>query len=144
VSVFFFLMDIPKKCSHRRGILSILKLSDDPPPTRKEVALALSRWNAVDFETEAASRGMCASALRSFAQWDRHLQAKALAGTPPVSLTKIGDGPKQDVTENPSRPLDGIRVLDLSRVLAGPIAGRTLAGNESFYAPFILLSPLVM
>ncbi|KAF9468741.1 CoA-transferase family III domain-containing protein [Collybia nuda] len=70
---------------------------------------------------------MCATAMRSFAQWDHHPQAKALVRTPPVSLIRIGDAPKRLPTEDPSRPLDDIRVLDLSRVLAGPVAGRTLA-----------------
>lgn len=108
--------------------MSILNLTDDSLLTRGEVAEALLRWDTVEFETEAASKGMCATALRSFAQWDQHPQAKALAGTPPVSLAKIGDAPKRRVTGNPSRPLDGMRVLDLSRVLAGPVAGRALAG----------------
>jgi hypothetical protein len=74
---------------------------------------------------------MCATALRSFAEWDQHPQAKALKGTPPVQLVKVGDAHKRQITGTPSRPLDGIRVLDLSRVLAGPVAGRTLAGNFS-------------
>lgn len=108
--------------------MSILKLTDNSLLTRSEVAEALLKWDAIEFETEAASQGMCATALRSFAQWDQHPQAKALTGTPPVSLTKIGDAPKRRVTGSPSRPLDGIRVLDLSRVLAGPVAGRALAG----------------
>lgn len=115
-------------CSHRKGILSILNLTDDALLTNGKVAEALLKWDAVDFETEAASRGMCATALRTFSQWDEHPQAKALAGTAPVTLVKIGDAPKRQVQGNPLRPLEGIRVLDLSRVLAGPVAGRALAG----------------
>lgn len=76
---------------------------------------------------------MCATALRSFVEWDQHPQAKALAHTPPVTLIKIGDAPKREIAGTFSRPLDGIRVLDLSRVLAGPVAGRTLAGWVSRY-----------
>jgi CoA-transferase family III len=117
--------------SHRRGILSILDLLDDHPPTRADVSEALMTWDAIDFETEAASKGMCATALRSFDEWDRHPQARALEGTPPVTLVKIGDAPKRQITRTPTRPLDGIRVLDLSRVLAGPVGGRALAGTFS-------------
>lgn len=109
--------------------MRILNIPNSPTTTQEDVSKALVNWDAVDFETEAASRGMCATALRSFKEWDAHPQAKALLGTPPVTLVKIGDAPKRATLPGAARPLDGIRVLDLSRVLAGPIAGRTLAAQ---------------
>ncbi|KAF5376806.1 hypothetical protein D9757_008876 [Collybiopsis confluens] len=113
---------------HRHGILNILKLPDSAETTREQVQDALLRWNAVDFEDAAAQAGMCAFALRSFEQWNQHPQAIALRDTPPVTVMKIGDAPKRKkVKFKPIYPLEGIRVLDLSRVLAGPIAGRALA-----------------
>ncbi len=71
---------------------------------------------------------MCATAYRSFDEWNAHPQAEALRGLPPVTLTKIGEAPKRRPTGG-ARPLDGIRVLDLSRVIAGPVAGRALAAH---------------
>ncbi|TBU46267.1 CoA-transferase family III [Dichomitus squalens] len=110
---------------HKQGILDILQCA----PTRESVQEALLGWNSVDFETEASSRKMCATALRSFEQWDAHPHAKALTDTPPVMLLKVGDAPKREVRGSPTRPLEGIRVLELTRVLAGPVAGRTLAAH---------------
>ncbi|KAF8650343.1 hypothetical protein AX16_005284 [Volvariella volvacea WC 439] len=95
----------------------------------QQVQAALSQWSSIDFETEAASYGMCANALRSFNEWDNHPHAKAMASVPPIRLIRIGDAPKRTDTDTKSRPLDGIRILDLSRVLAGPIASRTLAAH---------------
>ncbi|KAJ7465282.1 CoA-transferase family III domain-containing protein [Mycena latifolia] len=114
---------------HRKGILSILDVPDSPETSRAMVQSALENWNAVEFETEAASRGMCATALRPFADWNMHPQAKALEEVSPVQIIKFGDGPKREISGAFTRPLDGIRVLDLSRVLAGPVAGRTLAAH---------------
>ena len=65
---------------------------------------------------------MCATALRSFNEWDTHPHARALLGAAPVTITKIGEAPKRLVVPgNYLRPLDGIRVIDIGRVLAEDI-----------------------
>jgi crotonobetainyl-CoA:carnitine CoA-transferase CaiB-like acyl-CoA transferase len=64
--------------------------------------------------------------VRSNAEWLEHPHGKMLAGKPLVEITKIGDSDPIPIDKG-DRPLSGIKVLDLTRILAGPIAARTLA-----------------
>lgn len=77
----------------------------------------------------ASERGMCVAALRTLDQWDATPQALANKDVPPIELVCIGDAPKREQRPSTSSPFSGVRVLELTRVLAGPTCGRTLAGQ---------------
>lgn len=113
---------------HREGALRLLGLS---PLTvlRADAGQAMLQWRALDFEQAAAERGLVATALRSFEQWDATAQGRAIAAQPLMTIERIGDAAPLALPalSSEQRPLSGVRVLDLTRILAGPVGGRALA-----------------
>ncbi len=94
--------------------------------THEAVAASVARWNAFALEESLAFMGQCGAVVRTEEEWRASPQGRALEGVAPIALTRIGDAPPLRLPEGKT-PLDGVRVLDLTRVLAGPSAGRTLA-----------------
>ena len=107
---------------HRAAVCNVLNCK----PERENVQAALMQWDGEAFETTAYAAGGVVAMMRSHEEWSDLPHAKAVATLPTISIEKIGEAaPKPWPAGN--RPLAGLRVLDLSRVIAGPVAGRTLA-----------------
>jgi crotonobetainyl-CoA:carnitine CoA-transferase CaiB-like acyl-CoA transferase len=109
---------------HRDGLLQLLGCDHD----KTAVQRALEQWPAEALESAAAEAGLVITACRSFAEWDAHAQGRAVAGLPLFTIDKIGEAPA--LTFSPGhRPLSGVKVLELTHVIAGPVSGRVLAGH---------------
>jgi crotonobetainyl-CoA:carnitine CoA-transferase CaiB-like acyl-CoA transferase len=103
-------------------VLGVLQCESTPAA----VSAAVARWDADALEDAIAAARACGGTIRTRDEWLAHPQGAYLAARPAVEVRRIGDAPPQPFGAG-ERPLSGIRVLDLTRILAGPMGGRTLA-----------------
>jgi hypothetical protein len=86
----------------------------------------VARWDGQALEDRLAEAGQCGAMARTADEWARHPQGRALAHQPRVEIIKLGESDPEPLPTG-ERPLSGVRVLDLTRILAGPTHARTLA-----------------
>ena len=117
---------------HREAVTRVLGV----PADKQRVAAAVKSWNANELESAVVDAGGCAAALRTMDAWRAHPQGTALVDEPLCNWDARRT--PHPLPDDVSAPLSAVRVLDMTRVIAGPVGTRYLA---AFGADVLRIDP---
>lgn len=107
----------------RDAVFKVLKCA----PTQRAVEAAVMQWDAEALERAIREESGAVGVVRSAAEWLAHPVGRRLAAKPVIEVEKIGDSDPIPLPKGLDKPLSGIRVLDCTHVIGGPVTARTLA-----------------
>lgn len=107
----------------RDAVFKILKCA----PTQRAVEAAIMQWDAEALELAVREESGSIGVVRTADEWLAHPVGRRLTAKPVVEVQKIGDSDPVPLPEGGDKPLSGLKVLDCTHVIGGPITGRNLA-----------------
>ncbi|OKO69713.1 CAIB/BAIF family CoA transferase [Bradyrhizobium sp. NAS80.1] len=119
---------------HRDAAMAVLKT----PVDREAVARTVVKWEAEALEAAIVANNGCAASMRTLAEWADHPQGQSVNAEPLLHRATTTGGGRPRWPRPAARPLQGVRVMDLTRILAGPVATRFLA---AFGAEVLRIDP---
>jgi hypothetical protein len=112
----------------RDGVLKYFDAPHDQQALIKKVAQHDSATIEADFE----KLGLCMAPLLTQDEWLAHPQGRAMSDLPIITMERFGDAKRRVLPEAKHRPLEGVRIIDVTHVIAGPWATRCLADQGAY------------